>query len=251
MLSVSDLWARAGGSEDGPLLVLLHGLGATADVYAGLERLLPGTWPGGWLAVDLAGHGRSPRAPAYDFSAHAARVARLLPAGRDLVLLGHSMGGLVAVRMAAELPRVRHVIAFSTKTSWPPETVAAMRGLAAKPARVFATRDEAANRYLRQSGLLGLLAPDDGAVAAGITEVDGGWALTQDPRTNDFGTPDLAGDLARVPAPVTLARGSDDHFVPAEDLAGLVPAVVTLDGLGHNPHVEQPAAVLRLVIGYT
>ena len=247
MLFVSDLWARAGGSGDGPLLVLLHGLGGTSDVYAGLERLLPGAWPGGWLAVDLAGHGRSPRAASYDFTAHGSLVARLLPADRDLVLLGHSMGGMVAVRMTETLPRVRAVVAYSTKTSWPPETVAAMRALASKPARMFATRDEAAERYLKQSGLLGLVAPDDPAVAAGIAETDGGWTLTQDPRTNDFGTPDLAGDLAWVTVPVTLARGSEDPFVLAEELADLGPEVVTLDGLGHNPHVEDPAAVLGLV----
>ena len=186
-------------------------------------------------------------AASYDFAAHGSRVASLLPPDRDLVLLGHSMGGMVAVRMSATLPRVRAVVAFSTKSSWPPETVAAMRGLASKPARVFATRDEAAGRYLKQSGLLGLVAADDPAVDAGIAETDGGWTLAQDPRTNDFGTPDLAGDLARMTVPVTLARGSEDHLVPAGDLAGLGPEVVTLDGLGHNPHVEDPASVLGLV----
>ena len=246
---VDSLWSRAGGRADGPLLVLLHGLGATGDVYAGLERLLPGAWPGGWLTMDLPGHGRSPRVASYDVPSVARLVAGALPTGRELLLAGHSLGGVVAVEVAGLLTAVRGVVAFSTKTSWPPEAVAAMAALAARPALVVETRAEAVGRYLRQSGLAGLVGPDDPAVEAGIAQQGEGWTLTQDPRTNDFGTPDLAGALARTDAPVTLARGSEDQLVPASDLAGLGREVVTLAGLGHNPHLEDPALVLRLVLG--
>lgn len=31
------IWSRTSGRNDGPLLVLLHGLGATDEVYAGVE----------------------------------------------------------------------------------------------------------------------------------------------------------------------------------------------------------------------
>ncbi|GAA4535464.1 hypothetical protein [Pseudonocardia xishanensis] len=47
--------------------------------------------------------------------------------------------------------------------------------------------------------------------------------------------------------PVTLARGERDPMVSDADPAALVPAPVTLPGLGHNTHVENPAAVRALL----
>jgi hypothetical protein len=40
------------GGRGEPLLVLLHGLGATGDVWAGWRPLLARRWPGRWLAPD-------------------------------------------------------------------------------------------------------------------------------------------------------------------------------------------------------
>ena len=94
------IWSRTGGSESGPLLVLLPGLGATAEVFAGVERVLADSWPGGWVAVDLPGHGRSAWDPPYTFARHAEAVRSLLPLDRDLIVLGHSMGGVVGLELA-------------------------------------------------------------------------------------------------------------------------------------------------------
>ena len=47
-----DLRVQGGGDGD-PVLLLLHGLGATGDVWAGGGPLLAQRWPGRWLAPDL------------------------------------------------------------------------------------------------------------------------------------------------------------------------------------------------------
>lgn len=47
--------------------------------------------------------------------------------------------------------------------------------------------------------------------------------------------------------PVLLARGEHDAMVSAAQLAELVPGPVELPGLGHNAHVEDPAALRRLL----
>ena len=242
------LWSRSGGRDDGPMLVMLHGLGATGEVWRGVEALLPDAWPGGWLVLDLPGHGRSPWAPAYDFGAQAHAVSAMVPAGRDVVLLGHSMGGMVAMEVAADLPSVRRVVAFAVKTWWPPEHVEGMRALADREPRTYATRDEALARHAKAAGLTGLLSPDDPALDAGIVEAGGGWRVAQDPATHDFGTPDIASALVALDGvAVVLARGSEDPFVRPDNLTDLVEHPVTLDGLGHNPHVERPEAVARLL----
>ena len=241
------IWNRTGGSDDGPLLVLLHGLGGTAELWRGVEELLPTRWPGGWLTADLPGHGRSPRAASYTFDAQAALVAEALPADRDLVLLGHSMGGMVALALAGFHPGVRRVVGFSIKTWWPPDQVEGMRGQSRKPARVFATREEAIERYLMASGLGGLVDPAAPEHEAGVAQTDEGWRIAQDMGTFDFGVPDMPALLAKVSCPVTLGLGSEDRFVRPVNYEELGVDVVTFDGLGHNPHVEDPAIVVEVL----
>lgn len=237
-------WARRGGPEDGPLLVLLPGLGATADVYAGVERLLPAAWPGGWLAVDLPGHGRSDWDPPYTFTRHADAVRALLPADREVVVLGHSMGGVVALELADVASAV---VAFGVKVGWPEDHVAAAARMAQRPVSHLPTRAEAVERYLRLAGLTGLLDADDPATEAGVVETAEGWRVAQDPATFGVGVPDMARLLVRADCPVVLARGEHDPMVSDADLRVLVPEPVTLPGLGHNAHVEDPRAVVGLL----
>src|SRR5215467_14828053 len=90
-----DLRVRRGG-EGEPLLLLLHGLGATAEVWNGWVPLLADAWPGRWVAPDLPGHGGSPPLSTYTFeglAAAVAPVAELAEPGRTVVF-GHSLGGV-------------------------------------------------------------------------------------------------------------------------------------------------------------
>jgi pimeloyl-ACP methyl ester carboxylesterase len=220
-------------------------LGATAEVYAGAEALLPDVWPGGWLLPDLPGHGRSDWDPPYTFRRHADAVRSVLSADRETVVIGHSMGGVVALELAAD-PRVRGVVAFGVKVSWSKGDVEAAQRLAGRPVREYEDRAEAALRHLRVAGLTGLVPPDDPAVAPGVRETVGGWRLAQDPATFAVGVPDMSGLIARARCSVVLARGQHDALVTDDDLAALVAEPVVLPGLGHNAHVEDPAAVLAL-----
>nr|WP_258562718.1 alpha/beta hydrolase [Nocardioides sp. MAH-18] len=224
---------------------MLPGLGATADVYAGVERVLADAWPGGWLAVDLPGHGRSDWDPPYTFARHAAAVRALLPPGREVVVLGHSMGGVVALELADVASAV---VAFGVKVVWPVEHVAAAARVAERPVAHVATRAEAVARYLRLAGLTGLVDPDDPAVGAGVVRTAEGWRVAQDPATFGVGVPDMARLVAHAGCPVVLARGEHDPMVSDADLRALVADPVTLPGLGHNAHVEEPAAVAGLLV---
>jgi len=241
------IWTRPGGSDDGPLLVLLHGLGANAEAWRGVEELLPDAWSGGWLAVDLPGHGRSSWMPPYTFEAQGRAIDEVLPDDRDLVLLGHSMGAMPALCIAAKRANVSHVIGFSIKTYWPPTHLAGLQRQAEREPVVFARREVAVGRYLKLAGLDGLVSPDDPAVDAGVAEVEGGWRVAQDPASFDFGTPDMRSLVDASSCRLTLARGSNDHLVRPENVSEYVDDPITLDGLGHNPHVEDPAAVVGLL----
>ncbi len=240
----AGLRVQEGGNGE-PLLVLLHGLGATGDVWNGWRPLLAQRWPGRWIAPDLPGHGGSPPLAQYSFDSFAAAIAKVLPANSEIVVLGHSLGGVVGLTLAADAggrfdAQIRSVIGLGIKTSWTQEELDRANAFADRPTAWFDSRDEAAARYLRVSGLAGLLPPDDPAIDAGLRQQDRQWRLAFDPRTFAVGAPDLPRLLTTTSAQVLLARGQLDPMNSDEQLAGLGIQAITLPGLGHNAHVENP-----------
>lgn len=94
-----------GGPEDGPLLVLVHGLGGSLLNWAAVAPTLARTCR--VLALDLAGFGRT-RGGSRSSSVHANQqlLHRFLTevAGTPVVLIGNSMGGLITVLQASAHP---------------------------------------------------------------------------------------------------------------------------------------------------
>ncbi|MEU8821413.1 alpha/beta hydrolase [Actinoplanes sp. NPDC048796] len=232
---MTALRIRTGGTES-PTVLLLHGLGATADVWTGLPDE-PGT--PAWIAPDLPGHGGSAPLPEYSFAAVAEAVAGLIDP-RGTVIVGHSFGGVIALQLATE-PGVRAVIGLGIKVSWSDEELAKAAALARRPAQVFPTREEAERRHLRVAGLAGEV-PE-----TAVVEVEGGWRTTFDPRAFAVGAPPVESLLAAAPVPVILARGERDPMVSAAQIEALGVEPHDLPGLGHNAHVEDPAVVRTLL----
>jgi esterase/lipase len=88
------------GGDGEPVVLLLHGLGANGHVWHGLHQVLRSRWPGCWVTPDPPGHGRSASLPRYSFSDLAAAVAHTVRSARRLIVLGHSLGGVVALALA-------------------------------------------------------------------------------------------------------------------------------------------------------
>ena len=233
------------------LLVLLHGLGATADVWTPLAHVLAETWPGRWTAVDLPGHGGSAPLPRVSFGALAAAVADGLPPDEPVTVLGHSLGGVVGLALASGWfgVRVDRVVGLGIKAVWSPDELAKAQALAARPVAEFDTREQAVARHLLVAGLTGMVDPDDELVAAGLREQDGRWRLALDPHSFGVGEPDLPGLVRAARARVVLACGEHDGMVSREQLAAVVPDPVVLPDCGHNAHVERPDLVAQLLLG--
>lgn len=235
------------GGSGGPVLLLLHGLGATSDVWSRWHPLLAERWPGAWLAPDLPGHGGSKPLPKYSFESLADAVAGLVKGSDRIIILGHSLGGVIGLVLAGpgfDLP-VQAVVGLGIKVSWMPEELDKARALAERPVTWFASRDEAASRYLRVSGLAGLVPEDDPTVTPGLSEADGRWRLAMDPAAFAVGAPDMPALVAGCGASVLLARGEHDPMNTDDDMARLGVPTMTLAGLGHNAHVEDPESVYR------
>jgi pimeloyl-ACP methyl ester carboxylesterase len=95
-------------------------LSANGGVWAEFERLLGRDWSGRWSAPDLPGHGAAPRLPHYSFDALASAVAASLDPGERVVVLGHSLGGVVGLALAAGSfgVDVQGVVALGVKVAW-------------------------------------------------------------------------------------------------------------------------------------
>ena len=103
-------------------------------------------------ALDLRGHGDSAWVdpPVYTFRAYAEDIDALVHKLdlRDFVLVGHSMGGMVALNYAATHPgRVGKLVVVDTRTLMGAERIAKMREFGARPASGYETQAELVARY--------------------------------------------------------------------------------------------------------
>ncbi|MGN6515708.1 MAG: alpha/beta fold hydrolase [Rhizomicrobium sp.] len=240
------------GGEGARLLVLLHGLGATRNVWRGM--IAAGRWNGRWIAPDLRGHGASAHASGYALGLHAADVAETIQSlGKfdKIVVLGHSMGGVIALALASgwfgTVPA--RCFGLGIKVAWNDEERAGMAKMAAMPVKSFADKTEAIARYLKVSGLHGLVSADSETAAAGVVQTKDGWRLAFDPATASVGVPPMRELIAAAQAPVHLACGQTDSMVTREQMAAYDSDARSLPG-GHNVMVENPAAVWGWIGGF-
>ena len=98
-------YADYGGPEGAPTLVAVHGLGGSHLNWAALAPHLVGR--SRLVAVDLLGHGRTPAAGRRpDVDGHVDLLARFAAevSDRPVILVGNSLGGLVAALCATAVP---------------------------------------------------------------------------------------------------------------------------------------------------
>jgi pimeloyl-ACP methyl ester carboxylesterase len=244
-----SLWVEEHGAGR-PSLVLLHGMTGTGRVWDAVVDRLRGRWPGRVVVPDLSGHGRSPHRGPYSLGSMAADVAGVLGRDDDVVVVGHSLGGAVGLALASGWfgCGVTTVLALSVKVRWSDEDLARASAVAAKAAAKFPTEGEAVERYLRVSGLGGLVDATSAVARAGVVAEGGGYRLAHDPAVSDLGRPDIAGLLAACRANVVFGTGSEDAMATHATLAELDPSARRFDGLGHNLHVEAPDVVAELIL---
>ena len=240
------------GGDGALLLVLLHGLGATRHVWRGF--LDAGHWKGSWIAPDLRGHGASAHASSYALGLHAADVAEtIIGAGNfdEIIIIGHSMGGAIALALASGWFGIapRRVFGLGIKVAWTEDERAGMAKMAAMPVKTFASKDEAVARYLKISGLAGFVAPNSEAALAGLAQTKDGWRPAFDPTTASIGPPPMRALMSAAQAPIHLACGANDTMVTREDLAVYDADARVLPG-GHSAMVENPQAVWTWVDGF-
>jgi len=244
-------------------LVLVHGFTGHRDDF--VERIPELAERGRVLAPDLRGHGGSThtgRAESFHFEQLVDDLHALLDAlAIDRCdLLGHSFGGMVALRFTLAHPeRVASLVLMNTAPFAPddyhPETFEKAGAIAL--AKGMGRLQDLVERASR-----------DADEASAADRQTGKWQerywqhhrrryREMDPAAYGplgaamLGQVSLVDRLAEIRCPTTVIVGSDDHkFLRGADaLAQAIPGArrVTIPDAGHHPHMENPAAWLAAV----
>jgi pyruvate dehydrogenase E2 component (dihydrolipoamide acetyltransferase) len=238
----------AGVGEDGDVVLLIHGFGGDRNSWLFLQEPLAGRHR--VYALDLPGHGASAKDVGADNPAGvlAAAVTGVLDAlGADRAhLVGHSMGGAVALAVVAANPeRIASLTLIAPSGFGPEINTGYLRGFA----------DAQTRRELKP--VVGQLFADESLVTRQVVDdllaykrLDGvdqalhtllGLLLDGDTQRTDS-----VAALAAIggAVPVSVVWGAADRVIPAAQAESVTGAVRYLvDGAGHMAHMERPGQV--------
>ena len=151
------------GTGGHPPMLCVHGGQAHAHWF---DFVAPGfTSDHHVYAHDLRGHGDSAWADpqTYSFETHADDLNAFIEKLdlRDVVLVGHSMGGMISLLYAATHPgRVSKLIIVDSTMLMPMDRVLKMREFSARPGRSYATQEELVARYRLEPAESELASPE-------------------------------------------------------------------------------------------
>ena len=200
--------------------MLVHGIASSSITFQNLVPLLKGDHH--VLAIDLLGFGESP-APMdshYSVDDHVASIEATLAKRRlpkQYVLVGHSMGALIATRLAVrDARRVRSLVLVNPPIYLHPEELSRRRGRGLMDLHLRAYRFVKDNPgfTLRTARVLAQILPMRNAVRLD----ERGWTAFVRSLENSIESQTALADLARVTAPVDLIVGTMDEFASEEVL---------------------------------
>jgi pimeloyl-ACP methyl ester carboxylesterase len=260
-------YAEAGADSGGPVVVLVHGIASRAAQWEQVMTRLGETCH--VIAPDLLGHGRSakPRGD-YSLGAHACGIRDLLAVlGHDRVsLVGHSLGGGIAMQFAYQFPERVERLALVSSGGLGREVSVFLRAATLPGAELVLPL--LAGSYVRRgvTNVGGLLAKARVTLPQGLAECLTGFGSLGDRGTREAFVHTARSVLdpsgQRVDArdrlylaadlPLFVVWGRKDAIIPVEhgeSLARSVPGTTleVFEQSGHFPHLTEPVRLAEVL----
>lgn len=248
VVSLGGISYLEGGAAPAAPIVFLHGIGGAARIFRAQLDYFGANYRA--IAWDMPGYGGSTPLPLVTVDALAAALGGFIDElGLDRpILVGHSLGGMVAQRLLAQAPhKARAVVLAQTSAvfgsrdpAWQAEFLSARLG------PLDAGHSMAS---LAEAMVADMAGP--GADPAGIALARDCLAHTPDSTYRDSVLAlrgfDCRDALGRIAMPALVLAGALDTLAPAagmERMASRIPGAqyVVLAGVGHLAFLEQPQA---------
>ena len=243
-------------------LVILHGLFGTLDNWQTLARRWATEAGLRVISADLRNHGRSFHSPEHTYAAMAQDVLALfdhLQLGPDTTLLGHSMGGKVAMHLALNHPeRLARlvVVDIAPRFSDMGHQDDILAGLHAVDLAAITNRQQADTALAQYVGNLGtrqfllknLYRKEDNSFA---------WRINLEVLAAQLPAVGEATIGEPFGKPTLFIRGGKSNYITPDDKLHGIPAlfpnseVATVVDAGHWVHAEKPEEVFGLVQAFT
>jgi pimeloyl-ACP methyl ester carboxylesterase len=254
------------GGGEGPVLLMIHGIAVSSEHWR--EVLEPLAHRHTVIAPDLPGHGMSVGGPG-DYS-----LGNLATGLRDLLLslgheratlVGHSLGGGIAMQFAYQFPEMVERLVLVSSGGLGPEVSPVLRAAALPGADLFIAAtasigDRAGSAIGRGMAAVGI------RPGADVTEVARGYAALAEPERRKAFLATLRSVVGtkgqRVSAsdrlylaeqvPVLIVWGARDPIIPVrhgEEAHRSLPGsqIEIFEGAGHLPQLEQPGHFIAVL----
>lgn len=243
---------------NGQPFLILHGLFGSGDNWTTFARTLS-THGFEVFTVDLRNHGRSEWNDKHDYSGMASDVYELITTEnlKDVIVLGHSMGGKVAMTLAVNHPSVvqKLIVADIGPKYYKPHHQQILAGLLSLDFQTIKTRGEAdkiladkiSDMGTRQFLLKNLYWKTD-------TELAFRFNLpVLNNQIEEVGREIISEHSVETPS--LFIGGSKSHYILKEDHDGikkLFPSseIIYIPEAGHWIHADQPALLLEAVLSF-
>lgn len=245
------LFYREFGS--GEPFVIMHGIFGSSDNWLTQSKMLSQKYR--MLCLDLRNHGQSPHDDQFDYPSMVEDLREFIDEHqlKDPIVLGHSMGGKVAMNFALTYPEKlkRLIVVDIAPRAYNLEHYTILDGLKAVPIKTLSSRqeaDEALAKYVPEPEVRQFLLKNLNRKPTGGF----GWKLNLD--AIDRNLPKIGHDLHKQGSfekPVLFVRGSRSPYIKdsdAERIKAVFPNTIieTLD-TGHWVQAEKPNEFVALV----
>ncbi|GIU26226.1 alpha/beta fold hydrolase [Shewanella schlegeliana] len=240
-------------SGQGPVVILIHGLFGDLDNLKALAKALEDSFT--VVRVDILNHGASPSVANMDYRSLADSMAKLIQQlpGSQAILVGHSMGGKIAMATALCYPELvsKLVIADIAPVAYESRHDKVFSALESMPLAEIKDRRQAL-AHMKNWGI------DDGTaqfLLKSLTRAAQGFSW----KMNLTGLKASYANIIDWPTfshsyqgPCLFVRGGDSDYVSAEHRQAIItqfPTVKakTIEGTGHWLHAQKPTIFNRIV----
>lgn len=227
-------WFEAG---TGPVILLLHGGGGTGKAFA--HQMASFSQDFRVLALDMPGFGQSDLIPAVETIQDIAHVVRewlALLKIRELIIGGNSMGGRVALQVAALIPSQIQALIVLDSVGVPLSGTPIINPLTLAPREFISGLVYDTERFRKLTPYRTL---DD------IKELTDGRKVFARYTRHEPISPLPLSDLKKLAMPALLIWGRQDKIIPLAYGKALQKALpdaelVVFEDCGHMPHIEWP-----------